>query len=119
MIYRSGGPGSTVGLTPWIAIAYNPQQSINQMPLLVSGGAVYQGLIKGRGNDITGLGFYYGKLSTAVPAFSGEKVLEANYTWWGTPWLGVTPDLQYVFSPSRDANSKNAAVLGIQFLVLF
>jgi porin len=118
MAYRDGGPNSAIGLTPWFAMSYNPQQSINQLPLLVSGGAVYQGLISGRGDDTSALALYYGKLSTSVPAVSGEKVLELNYTWWATPWLGVTPDFQYVFNPSGNSSSRNAAVLGTQFLML-
>jgi len=80
MIYRYGGPGSDIGLTPWLAITYNPQQSINQLPLFASAGVIYHGLIPGRGDDNLGCGFYYGKLSTALPAATGEKVLELDYT---------------------------------------
>jgi porin len=117
--YRNGGPNSAIGLTPWLAVSYNPQQNIDRLPLFVSGGAVYQGLISGRGDDTSAIAWYYGKLSTAVPAVSGEKVLELNYTWWATPWLGVTPDFQYVFNPSGNSSSNDAAVLGAQFLMLF
>jgi porin len=53
MIYRRGGPSSDVGLTPWISIAYTPQQGINQLPLLVMAGAAYHGLIPGRSDDST------------------------------------------------------------------
>jgi porin len=119
MIYRSGGPGSDAGLTPWISIAYTPQQSINQLPLLVMAGAAYHGLIPGRSDDNTAVGFYYGKISTSVPSGSGEKVVELDYTWWVTPWLGVTPDLQYVLTPSGGSSSRNAAVIGAQFQILF
>jgi porin len=119
MIYRRGGISSDVGLTPWISIAYAPQQGINQLPLLVMAGAVYHGLIPGRSDDNSAVGFYYGKISTSVPSGSGEKVLELNYTWWATPWLGVTPDLQYVLTPSGRSSSGNAAVIGAQFQILF
>jgi carbohydrate-selective porin OprB len=119
MIYRYGGPGSDVGLTPWISIAYTPQESINQLPLLVMTGAVYHGLIPTRSDDYLAAGFYYGKLSTSLPAGPGEKVLELDYTAWATPWLGITPDLQYVLSPSGGSSSRNALVLGGQFQILF
>src|SRR5215469_467363 len=119
MIYRYGGPGSDIGLTPWLAITYNPQQSINQLPLFALTGVIYHGLIPGRGDDNLGCGFYYGKLSTALPAATGEKVLELDYTLWATPWLGITPDFQYVFNPSGGSSSRNAAVPGLQFQVLF
>ena len=119
MIYRYGGRGSDTGLTPWVSVAYMPPQSINQLPLLAMAGAVYHGLIPSRSDDSTAAGFYYGKLSTNVPSGAGEKVLELNYTWWATPWLGVTPDFQYVFNPSGGSSSKNAAVFGTQFQISF
>ena len=119
MVYRRGGPNSDVGLTPWISIAYIPAQSINQLPLLVMAGAVYHGLIPGRSDDNTAVGFYYGKITTSLPAGSGEKVVELDYTWWATPWLGITPDMQYVLTPSGHSSSRNAAVIGAQFQILF
>ncbi len=119
MVYREGGPGSDVGLTPWISVTYTPPQSINQLPVFVSGGAVYHGLIRGRSDDTTGLAYYYGKFSNELPAFTGEKVLELDYNWWATPWLTITPDLQYVFNPSGRSSSRNALVPGTQVTVLF
>jgi porin len=119
MIYRYGGSGSDIGLTPWFAITYNPQQNINQLPLFVLAGAVYHGLIPGRGDDNSALAFYYGKLSTTLPGVSDEKVLELDYTWWATPWLNITPDLQYVLNPGGSSSSRNGVVLGTQFQVLF
>jgi len=119
MIYRYGGQASDVGLTPWVSIVYTPQQSINQLPLLVMAGAAYHGLVPGRSDDNTALGFYYGKLSTSVPSGAGEKVVELDYTWWATPWLGVTPDLQYVLNPSGSTSSRNAVVMGTQFQIFF
>ncbi len=134
MIYRYGGPGSDIGLTPWFAVAYNPEQRINQLPLLVMIGATYQGLLPRRGDDSTAIAFYYGKLNPSPPialasavtaatttttSHSVEKVLELDYTCWTTPWLAVTPDLQYVFNPGGSSSSRNAAVLGVQFQILF
>jgi hypothetical protein len=118
MIYRYGGPGSDVGLTPWVSVAYTPPEAINQLPLLVMAGAEYHGLIPGRSDDYMAAGFYSGKLSTNLPSDAGEKVLELDYTAWATPWLGVTPDLQYVLNPSGGGSSENAFVLGAQFQIL-
>lgn len=133
MIYRYGGPGSDIGLTPWIAITYNQPQNISQLPLLVMLGATYHGLLPGRSDDSAAIAFYYGKLNTTSPevpsstvaatadstSVSSEKVLELDYTCWATPWLGITPDLQYVFNPGGSSSSRNAAVLGVQFEMLF
>jgi porin len=119
MIYRRGGANSDVGLTPWISVAYTPQQRINHLPLLAMAGASYRGLIPGRSDDTTAVGFYYGKISTSVPSGSGEKVVELNYLWWATPWLGMTPDLQYVLTLGGRSSSRNAVVIGVQFQILF
>jgi porin len=119
MVYREGGAGSDVGLTPWISITSTPRQSINELPLLVMAGAVYHGLIHGRDDDSTALAFYYGELSTDLASGPAEKVLELAYTFWATPWLGITPDFQYVFNPKSRASSSNAPVLGAQVQILF
>ena len=121
MIYRYGGPGSDSGLTPWFAVTFSPQQSINQLPVLAMAGAVYQDLIPGPecGDDTAAFGFYNGTISNELHSITSEKVLELNYTCWVTPWLGVTQDLQYVLNPSGGSSSANAAVVGMQFQILF
>lgn len=119
MIYREGGPGSFQGLTPWLTVAYQPEQSINLLPVFVAGGASYEGLITGRDTDTTAIAVYYGKLSKDVQDTTGETVVELNYTFWATPWLGITPDFQYVFNPSGGSSSNDAAVFGGQVLVNF
>jgi porin len=119
MVYRDGGPGSDIGLTPWIAIAPMPRQSINELPLLAMTGAIYHGLLPRRPDDDAMIGFYYGELSTDVTSGPAEKVFELGYIWWATPWLAVTPDFQYVFNPRGGSSSRNAAVPGVQFQILF
>jgi porin len=121
MIYRHGGAGSDSGLTPWFSVSFKPRQSINQLPVLAMAGAVYQDVIPGPecGDDTAAFGFYNGTISNELPSITGEKVLELNYTCWATPWLGVTPDLQYVLNPSGGSSSANAPVIGIEFQFLF
>jgi carbohydrate-selective porin OprB len=119
MIYRYGGPGSDIGLTPWIGVTFSPQQTINQLPVFVLAGAAYHGLIPGRGDDNMAFAFYSGKISNELPSITGEKVLERDYTWWATPWLAITPDLQYILNPSGGSSSTNALVLGMQLQILF
>ncbi len=118
MVYSEGGPGNSNGLTPWLAIAWNPTESADFLPLFVSAGAVYQGLIRGRDADTTALAVYTGKFSKFSPN-SSETVVEANYTLWATPWLGITPDFQYVFNPLGNADIDDAAVFGGQVMVIF
>jgi len=119
MAYREGGPGSSQGLTPWLSATYQPQQNINLLPVFVAGGAVYEGLVPGRDTDTTAIAVYCGKLSSDQQGTTSETVLEVNYTFWATPWLGVTPDFQYVFNPSGGSSNSDAAVFGGQINVIF
>ena len=36
MVYREGAPGSAEGLTLWLAVAYQPQESINLLPVILA-----------------------------------------------------------------------------------
>jgi carbohydrate-selective porin OprB len=118
MVYL-GAPGSAEGLTPWLALAWNPEESADFLPLFLSAGAVYQGLIPGRNADTTALAVYTGKFSKFAENTTSETVLEVNYTLWATPWLGITPDFQYVFNPLGGPSKNDAAVFGGQILIIF
>ncbi len=100
-------------------MAYQPQQSINLVPVFLASGVVYEGLVPGRDTDTTALAIYHGQLSDDLEDASGETVLELNYTFWATPWLGITPDLQYVFNPDGSSSNDDAAVVGGQIMVNF
>jgi porin len=119
MVYRDGGPGSTTGLTPWLAIAWQPQDNINLMPFFIAAGATYRGLLPGRGDDTAGFMVAYGKISGTQPNTTGELVLELDYTLAATPWLAITPDFQYVFNPGGGSGANNAAVFGAQLAFTF
>jgi porin len=103
----------------------------------VEAGAVYQGIVPSRPDDYAGLlvndvhynkGFlnylYAGRVAeggTQRPA-SNLIMMELNYTAQLTPWLNLTPNLQYVLNPDGlgglaypKKNIKNAFVVGLQF----
>ena len=63
MAYREGGAGSEQGLTPWVALTFAPIKGVNTLPFFAAGGLVYQGLFRGRDEDTTNLGVYYGNFS--------------------------------------------------------
>jgi porin len=119
MVYRDGAPGSQKGLTIWGEAALSPTPSVSVMPYFVGAGLSYQGLIPGRGQDIASLGVIYGTFSGYIPSATAETVLEANYQVAVTPWLSVTPDLQYVIKPGGSSNIPNALVIGAQLSVTF
>ena len=119
MVYRESGPGSSEGLTLWLAVAYQPQQSINLVPVFLSSGAVYEGLIPGRDTDTTALAIYHGQLSDDLEDASAETVLELNYTFWATPWLGTTPTYNMSSIPTATAATMTRPYFGGQIMINF
>ncbi len=117
-MYREPGSDSE-GLTPWISVVYAPKQVASQLPVFLSAGAVYQGLLPGRSDDRTAIGVFYGQFSRHLGGQSAETVLEASYTVRVTSWLSVVPDFQYIFAPSGRADIDNAAVFGGEVAVTF
>jgi porin len=114
MAYREGGVGSKQGLTPWVALTFAPIKGVNILPFFAAGGLVYQGLFRGRDDDTTNLGVYYGRFSDDLPDQSFETVLEVNHRFQLAPWLYVTPDFQYVFRPNGSDDEPDAAVVGAE-----
>ena len=119
MAYREGDAGSEQGLTSWVALTFAPMKEVNTLPFFAAGGLVYQGLFRGRDDDTTNLGVYYGRFSDDLPDQSFETVLEVNHRFQVAPWLYVTPDFQYVFRPSGSDEEPNAAVVGAEIGIDF
>ncbi len=121
MVYREGGPGTQQGLTPWAAVLVSPTPDRSLMPYYAVGGAVYQGLIPGRDNDVTALGVIYGKYSgelTTPSRNSYEMVIEANYKIQVNQWLFVQPAMQYIINTGGGIH-PDALVLGSQIGLTF
>jgi len=119
IVYREGGPEGQRGLGLFGALVAAPLQSINTIPFFASGGLVYQGLLRSRPKDITGLAAYIGAFSRDLPGQSVETVLELTHSMPLTRWLTVQPDMQYVIHPSGRSSTKNALVIGAQILIQF
>jgi porin len=127
MIYREA-PGSKEGLTVFGAIAYCPQQNISIIPLQLSGGVIYQGLLPDRPKDQTIFGVIHANFSSnyanSVSALgegspSNETDLEWGYRVQVTNFAYIQPDVQYIIQPGGTGNIPNAVVLGAQFGLTF
>ncbi len=127
MVFQES-PGSLQGLTLWTASVLSPQQNIAKLPFQLNAGAVYVGLVPGRGEDATMLGFVYGKFSrdfarsvdvngAGFPEY--EIVLEAGHRFQINRFLYAQPNVQWVINPGGTGNIPNALVLGAQVGVTF
>lgn len=88
------------------------------MPFYAAGGLLYRGLFENRENDHTAFGVFYGRFSDHLPGRGSELVLELNYGIQLTPWLYLTPDLQYVVNPGG-TTVPDAWVIGIESGITF
>jgi porin len=85
-------------------------------------GFQYQGLIEGRDNDVFGVGFAQGIFSDkACLTYTDdyESVLEVYYNAKMTPWLAVSPSIQYIANPGGAEGVSDAAVFGVRVQMTF
>ena len=85
-------------------------------------GFQYQGLMEGRDNDILGAGYARGVFSncasTAYPE-DYESALELYYNIQFTPWLNISPSMQYITNPGGSNMVSDAVVVGLRAQMLF
>ncbi len=119
---------SNEGLVLWSVATVCPQQNIAMLPFQINGGAVYTGLIPGRRNDFTILGFVYGAVSDDYASVQEQKnkgyptyelIYEAGYRINMTKFTYIQPDLQWILNPGGAGRIPNALVLGAQMGVVF
>ena len=75
------------------------------------------GLVDGRDGDVLGLGYANGIFSNNASATytdDNEDVLEVYYNAQVTPWLNVSPMVQYVADPGGNDTAKDATIFGLR-----
>ena len=85
-------------------------------------GLQYQGLIEEHDDDVLGVGFAQGIFSDrASTTYTGdyESVVEVYYSAQVTPWLSISPSIQYVANPGGGGTASNAVVLGMRAQMSF
>jgi carbohydrate-selective porin OprB len=87
----------------------------------VSGGLQYQGLIEGRDDDVTALGFSHGTFSSKATDFTQdyESVLEVYYNAQLTDCINLTPSLQYIANPGGVSGVSDALVFAVRAQMSF
>ncbi len=111
------------GVVPFVTFHWAPDD-VNQLVRFVSWGAVWQGLVPGRDDDILGFFGAWGRFSpdlrasqvaAAQPGQDYEMILELNYRWNVVPWFYLQPDIQGVLNPGGTGTIDDALVLALQF----
>lgn len=117
MVFRES-PGSSEGLTLWGTVTLNPDQDINTLPVGLFGGAVYEGLLPGRPNDVSAFGVSYGAFSDTLTGQNFELAFEVNHRFQLGNWFYVTPDVQYIVNPGGE-DIADALVAGVEVSINF
>lgn len=99
-------------------------KNMNRFSDCWSGGVSYTGLVPGRDKDVLGLGFAQlissDRYENRVNRRAGEEtVYEMYYAIQVTPWLVITPDLQYVDDPGANTTISHAIVGGVRARMSF
>ncbi len=119
MAWRPADATGDEGLTPWATVSYVPKERTARVPLFLAAGVVHQGLLPARPDDRAAFAVYFGRFSRDIEGATSQTSLEVNYAVQITPWLYVTPDVQYVFNPGGRNDIDNAAVFGGEIGLVF
>ena len=122
MVYREG-PEDDQGLGLFFRYGHR-HGDVNRISNFWSAGMQYQGLIPERDRDVVGLGFYSVHSSHQYRReidddFLRETGYELYYSIYVTPWLQITPDLQYIARPGALNTTDDAFVMGLRARVTF
>lgn len=84
-------------------------------------GFSFDGMIPGRPKDVFGVVGWYNDFSDDLASNldDSSEGFEAYYRFQVTPWLQVSPDVQYLIDPGITEGADDAVVLGLRGLVLF
>lgn len=100
----------------------------NFVNFYVDGGFNFTGFVPNRPQDVAGVAVAHSSVSGSFSdaqrqlgerGFTHETVLETSYRIVLAPWWSVQPDFQYIFNPSGQRGSHDAAVFGMRTALAF
>ncbi len=100
----------------------------NPLAYEVTAGARYTGLIPGRDQDKTGLGFIYSENSSAYSeayavthghGLGGEATIEVDYQVNPTSWFSVQLDNQFIVNPGGDSQRSGIDIVALRTIFRF
>lgn len=103
------------GLGVFLQYSWAPEDR-NEIHNYFGTGLVYKGLLRGRDDDVIGLGLAYADFSKFLPDMDHETAIELFYKWPFLDYFTVQPDLQYIVRPG--GQYRDAFVGGLRFEVV-
>ena len=111
----------TQGLGAFLRYGYAGSKR-NDIVNFWSVGFQYQGLLEGRHDDVLGVGFAQGFFSDKASLTytdDYENALELYYSAALTPWLNISPSIQYITNPGGADGASDAVVFGVRMQMRF
>ena len=126
MVYKENSDsGDSQGLGFFGRFGY-ANSDLNPIGNFWSIGMQYQGLLENRDDDVMAIGFAQGIFSDYAGANDGgdytenhENALEIYYSAQVTPWLNLSPNIQYISNTGGDKTNKDAVVFGLRMQAMF
>ncbi len=121
VVKENGDPEDIQGLGVFGRYGW-ARSDLNALNHFFSVGMQYQGLIDGCDDDVLGVGYAHGTFTDyASEGFTedNESVLEVYYSMAVSPWLSISPSVQFVSSPGGDKTVSDATVLGLRAQMTF
>ena len=121
MIWKENDdPKDKQGLS--VAARYgHAQGDVNKIEHFWAIAAQYEGLVAKRDKDVIALGIAQGVLSDDYrkihPQADRETVYELYYSYHATPWLTISPDLQFITNAGGDEDDNDVFVAGLRFRI--
>ena len=113
---ENGDPEDGQGTGAFLRYGYANSEK-NDIAGFWSFGLQTTGLVDGRDGDVLGLGYANGIFSNNASTTytdDNEDVLEVYYNAQVTPWLNVSPMVQYVADPGGNDTAKDATIFGLR-----
>ena len=84
-------------------------------------GVTFDGMIPARPKDVFGVVGWHNAFSDDLSSSldDSSEGLEAFYRFQVTPWLQVSPDIQYLWDPGIEKEADDTLVLGLRALIHF
>ncbi len=118
---ENSDPQDSQGLGTFFRYGYAHSKT-NDITNFWSLGLQYQGLLDGRDDDVMGLGFAQGVFSDQASTTyteDYETAMELYYSAAVTPWLNISPSIQFVKNPGGNKSAGDAVVIGARALMTF
>ena len=117
--YAIGDQSISEKLGAFVQLGWTPEK-LNINPVYAGGGFNYSGIGK-RTNDVLGLAFAYGSVSSQFAGFdyNHETVIELTYSLQVSDNMVFKPDLQYIINPGAINGVNNAFIGFVRFSLSF